>query len=80
MDAYAEGFNRGSDARIAGIPPSGNPFGTLDASRYGGWRAGWLDCDLYWGSSAKTRVRPLPLILEVASVRKRRFHGGQTPA
>ena len=41
-------FNRGSDARIAGLPESRNPY-REETPYYYEWQEGWRHCDKEWG-------------------------------
>jgi ribosome modulation factor len=59
-------FNRGSDARLAGLPPSACPYG-LGEQGYLLWVQGWRDVDRFWGEDARWPCPGLPPV------------GGQTP-
>lgn len=55
----ARAFGAGSDARIAGRPPSANPFPREDWL-YFQWRKGWRHADAEWGLDARRPVAALP--------------------
>jgi hypothetical protein len=54
-------FNRGSDARLAGVPLKANPY--LGASAVD-WRRGWMHVDKEWGADARKhrQVVRLPVV------------------
>lgn len=59
----AEGFNVGSDARIAGILPTKNPYQFNDLRHYW-WGRGWRHVDANWGIYARWPIRRLPKLAE----------------
>lgn len=56
-------FGHGSDARLAGLPPSVNPYPSQSPEARQ-WRRGWQDLDAFWGCWVKERwpVRELPRV------------------
>ena len=57
----AKAFNIGSDARIAGLPLSYNPY-IVNTVLYKEWIRGWRDVHRYWGIFALVPVKLLPEI------------------
>lgn len=51
-------FNKGSQARIDGVPVWENPYEDLVLA--GWWEKGWWDANDHWGEQAKWSVTPLP--------------------
>ena len=54
----ARAFNAGSDARLAGLPPTACPPAETHWRNW--WHRGWDDVDRKWGTWAKTPVKRLP--------------------
>jgi ribosome modulation factor len=55
-------FNRGSDARLAGLPLSMCDYsGSTEQSEVLAWKDGWRNVDSYWGTGVNGRwyVEPL---------------------
>lgn len=66
-EIMARAFNRGCDARIAGMSLSANPYNLVERPEcWLQWRLGYKDVDRYWGRNALWHVRPLPRLREVA--------------
>lgn len=58
----ARAFNRGSDARLAGVPLNQNPYPSDTPDRTA-WLRGWIDADMFWGIEVRN-AKPLPPIME----------------
>jgi ribosome modulation factor len=58
-DPLARAFNRGSDARLAGLPRSANPYPHDDPCR-ALWRQGWQDVATWWAVEALWPHADLP--------------------
>jgi hypothetical protein len=58
---YSQAFNRGSDARLLGIPFDFCPHLDRGEERLG-WQHGWRHCNDHWGSGVlgRWRYRRLP--------------------
>ncbi len=62
-------FAIGSDARLAGLPASANPFPCKNGrDEHDYWLLGWRNVDLSWGCAVRGRwpVRELPPVREHA--------------
>jgi hypothetical protein len=59
--ASAVAFNAGSDARLAGLPLTLNPY-YWQSHMAAAWREGWHDVNGNWGHDAGDAVRPLPRV------------------
>ena len=63
-DESRRAFNLGSDSRLAGEPPSSNPYSLRDVSKnhHRMWDSGWQDVHQWWGIHAKWCYQPLKLV------------------
>lgn len=65
-DAQRQAFNRGCDARLAGLPPTANPFrqGEEEVRLFKRWEDGWWDVHRFWGAKVGGRwaYTPLPKV------------------
>lgn len=63
VELWTEAFNKGSDARVMGIPLGSDPY-SRNSILTQAWRQGWHDVDMHWGEWARWPVKKLPEVVD----------------